>query len=946
MTEQNPLQRLAAQGQSIWLDFISRELLTSGELQRMVAEDNVTGMTSNPTIFQKAIAEGDRYDDQIRELLASGIDDPNDIFLELAITDIRMAADILRPVHQRTNGADGFVSLEVSPDAAHDTERSIEFALDYWKRVDRPNLMVKIPATPEGVPAIRRALSAGVNINVTLIFALAAYDDVIHAYLDGLNERLARGESPDVHSVASFFVSRVDTAVDKMLEQKLAADPGNAALEDLLGKAAIANARLAYEKFEDYFRGEPFAKLKDAGAHEQRPLWASTSAKNPKYRDVLYAEALIGPDTVDTMPPSTIDAFRDHGIADSVTVTQDLEGAHRVMEQLAEVGIDMDAVTSDLLSAGVKSFSDSYNELIRGIAEKVDSMHRGYGARVQLDLGASTDTVRAAVATPATAEVARRVWARDPDLWKPGDADHAAVIGNRLGWLDVVETMRKELPRLIGLTAEVREAGFRNCVLLGMGGSSLCPEVLRTSFGSAAGQPELHVLDTTDPAAIAQLTDRLDPQTTLFIVASKSGTTLETLSHLAHFWQWAGVLGEAEAGRHFICITDPGSPLAATARERKFRHLFENPADIGGRYSALSFFGLVPAAIIGIDVDDFLDRALQISRQCRPGVPPDLNPALTLGTVLGLLQRTGRDKVTILAPSRIAAFSLWAEQLIAESTGKEGKGLIPIGDEPIGEPGAYGDDRILTVLRLHDEEGDFDSDVAALRAAGIPDVVIQLDDLLDLAAAFFQWEFATAVAGAALQIDPFDEPNVKESKDNTRTVLDGYENRGHLVSDSPAVSADGISLFGSAEASDVDGAISAFLSQVRPGDYVALMAYVTPNSENEAALQRFRAAIRDEHRVATTLGFGPRFLHSTGQLHKGGPDTGLYIQVTTDDAVDVPIPGQRFTFSILKQAQAQGDLQSLRDHGRRVIRLHISGDLAVGLSRLTDSVIHAATGAR
>ena len=946
MAAGNPLQRLGEAGQSVWLDFISRELVTSGELQRLVAEENVTGMTSNPTIFQKAIAEGELYDDQIRELLASGVDDPNDIFLELAIRDIRAAADILRPVHDRTNGADGFVSLEVSPDAAHSAERSVELALDYWKRVDRPNLMVKIPATPEGVPAIQQALSAGVNINVTLIFALDAYDTVIHAYLDGLKQRHGRGEPVDVHSVASFFVSRVDTAVDKLLEEKLAADPGNAVIEDLFGKAAIANARLAYEKFESYFRGDQFATLAEAGAHVQRPLWASTSAKNPKYRDVVYAEALVGPDTVDTMPPSTIEAFRDHGVVEPASVRQDLDEARRVIEQLAEIGIDMDAVTSDLLAAGVKSFTDSYDELIRGIAEKVDSMHRGYGSRVQLDLAASSQTVRAAVATPATREVGQRIWNRDPDLWKPGDPDHAKVIGNRLGWLEVVETMRESLPRLIGLTAEVREAGFRNCVLLGMGGSSLCPEVLRTSFGSAAGQPELHVLDTTDPAAIADLTGRLDPQATLFIVSSKSGTTLETLSHLAHFWQWASVLGEAEAGRHFICITDPGSPLADTARERKFRHVFENPADIGGRYSALSFFGLVPAAIIGIDVDDFLDRALQMSRQCRPGAPPDLNPGLTLGTVLGLLQRTGRDKVTILAPSRIAAFSLWAEQLIAESTGKEGKGLIPIGDEPIGEPGAYGDDRILTVLRLRQESGDFDADVAALLAAGIPGVTIQLEDLLDLAAAFFQWEFATAVAGAALQIDPFDEPNVKESKDNTRKVLDGYEASGRLVGEEPSATAEGVAVFGSSAGQDVDTALAQFLSQAAPGGYVAIMAYVTPDAENEAALQRFRAAIRDEHRVATTLGFGPRFLHSTGQLHKGGPGTGLYIQVTTDDKVDVPIPGQRFTFSTLKQAQAQGDLQSLRDHGRRVIRLHVSGDLAVELSRLTDSVIHAATGAR
>ena len=942
----NPLQQLADQGQSVWLDYISRDLLTSGELERMIAEDNVTGMTSNPTIFQKAIADGTHYDEQIRELLADGVDDPQDIFLSLAVTDIQRAADILRPVHDRTRGEDGYVSLEVPPVAAHSTERSVTLALDFHKRVDRPNLMVKIPATTEGVPAIERALTGGVNINVTLIFALESYDNVIHAYLNALRARQKEGRALDVHSVASFFVSRVDTAVDKLIEEKLAADPGNATLEDLLGKAAIANAVLAYEKFESYFRGAEFASLAEAGAHVQRPLWASTSAKNPKYRDVVYAEALVGPDTVDTMPPSTITAFRDHGIVEGSTVNRDYAGAHRVMEQLAEVGIDMEKVTADLLAAGVKSFADSYDELIRGIAEKVDAMHRGYGSRQHLNLAASTDVVRDALRTDAPREVARRIWDRDADLWKPGDAAHAKVIGNRLGWLDVIDTMRDELPRLIGLTAEVQQAGFRNCVLLGMGGSSLCPEVLRTSFGSAAGQPELHVLDTTDPAAIAQLTDRLEPRTTLFIVASKSGTTLETLSHLAHFWEWMTSAGILDAGQHFICITDPGSPLAGTALERKFRHLFENPADIGGRYSALSYFGLVPAAIIGIDVEAFLDRAEQMRLQSHPGVPADLNPGLALGTVLGLLQRTGRDKVTILAPPRIAAFSLWAEQLIAESTGKEGKGLIPIGDEPIGEPGVYGDDRILTVLRLRDEDPEFDAEVGALRSAGIPDVTMQLDDLLDLAAEFFRWEFATAVAGAALGIDPFDEPNVKESKDNTKRVLDQYVKNGSLADESATASDDGISVFGAPGRQDIDSALTEFLSAVRPGDYVALMAYVTPNAENEAALQRLRVAIRDEHRVATTLGFGPRFLHSTGQLHKGGPDSGLYIQVTSDDAVDVPIPGQPFTFSILKQAQAQGDLQSLRDHGRRVIRLHIRGDLALGLSRLTDSVIHAATGAR
>ena len=943
----SPLQQLAAQGQSVWLDFISRELLLSGELQRMIAEDNVTGMTSNPTIFQKAIAEGTQYDEQIRDLLARGVVDAREVFLELAVSDIRHAADILRPTYERTGGADGFVSLEVLPEAAHSTQTSVDLARDYWRRVDRPNLMVKIPATSEGVPAIESALRDGVNINVTLIFALESYENVIQAYLAALHARRERGLSLDVHSVASFFVSRVDTAVDKLLDEKLAADPGNSRLEELHGKAAIANAVLAYEKFEKHFRGDAFAELAQAGGHVQRPLWASTSAKNPNYRDVVYAEALVGRDTVDTMPPSTIGAFADHGIVEGSTVDRDYAGAHRVMEQLAEVGIDMEAVTRDLLAAGVASFAASYDELIRGIAEKIDAMHGGYGRRQTLHLGPSTEPADATLSSAATRDVARRLWDRDASLWKPGDAHHAGVVASRLGWLDVIDTMRAELPRLLALTSEVQQAGMRNCVLLGMGGSSLCPEVLRSTFGSAAGQPELHVLDTTDPVAIAQLTQRLEPATSLFIVASKSGTTLETLSHLAHYWEWTVASGASRPGDHFLCITDPGSPLATTARERDFRQVFENPADIGGRYSALSFFGLVPAGVIGIDVERLLDRAAAMRDSCRPGVEGDLNCGLALGTVLGLMQQAGRDKVTIVTPPRIASFSLWAEQLIAESTGKDGKGLIPIGDEPLGEPEAYGDDRILTVLRLEDGgEADFDSEVGALRAAAIPDITLVLDDLYDLGAEFFRWEFATAVAGAALGIDPFDEPNVQESKDNTRRALDRYVQSGSFDGETASAGDRTLSVFGSDASTDAEGALTGFLGGIAPGDYVALMAYVTPNAENERALQRLRTAIRDEHRVATTLGFGPRFLHSTGQLHKGGPATGLYIQVTTDDALDVPIPGQPFGFSVLKQAQAQGDLQSLRDHGRRVIRIHVRGDLAVGLSRLTDTVIHAAAGTR
>jgi transaldolase / glucose-6-phosphate isomerase len=936
-----PLQQLGERGQSVWLDYISRDLLTSGELQRLIAEDNVTGMTSNPTIFQKAIAEGSLYDDQIRELIASGIDDPNDVFTELAITDIQHAADLLRPVHDRTSGADGFVSLEVPPSLSHDTEATVATARTLWERVDRPNLMIKIPATLEGMPAIRRTVGDGRNVNVTLIFALAMHERVIDQYITALESRNADGQSLDVHSVASFFVSRVDTLVDKLLEAKLAADPGNALIEGLLGKAAIANAVLAYELFEQRFGDARFAVLRDAGAHVQRPLWASTSAKNPNYRDVVYAEGLVGPDTVDTMPPGTIEAFRDHGVVAGDTVKADYAGAHRVMDQLAEAGINMDDVTQELLDAGVTLFADSYDQLIRGIAEKIDSMSSGYAIRQHIDTGATTTM---ALDTPEATSVAERIWHRDADLWKPGDAAHAAVIHNRLGWLDVVAAMREQLPSLTALTAEVRDAGWRDCVLLGMGGSSLCPEVLRRSFGSAEGQPTLHVLDTTDPLAITRVSRAIDPRATGYIVSSKSGTTLETLSHLAHFWEVTTAIGGDNPGSHFIAVTDPGTPLADIARERGFRHLFQNPPDIGGRYSALSLFGLVPAAVIGIDIDLLLHRAAGMRRNCAAGVPGDLNCGLALGSVMGTLHDAGRDKVTILAPESVEAYSLWAEQLIAESTGKEGKGIIPIGDEPIGTPGVYSDDRLFVALRLGSDVA-FDASLAALKQAGHPVVILDLEDRYDLAAEFFRWEFATAVAGAHLGIDPFDEPNVKESKDNTAAVLAEYETSGSLPDEPPAVTDGALRVYGDVTGSSASGALAAHLDTANPGDYVALMAYVTPDDTNQEALQELRVAIRDTRHLATTLGFGPRFLHSTGQLHKGGPNTGVYIQITADDGTDVPIPGKPFTFSILKRAQAAGDLQSLRNHGRRVVRVHIAGDLDAGLASLTDAV-GATTAAR
>ena len=481
--------------------------------------------------------------------------------------------------------------------------------------------------------------------------------------------------------------------------------------------------------------------------------------------------------------------------------------------------------------------------------------------------------------------------------------------------------MEERIPDLIGLKKELLAEGFTQALLMGMGGSSLAPEVFRTTFGAVKGALDLHVLDTTDPAAIRAVERDLDLAKTVFIVSSKSGTTLETLSHYRYFWKQAG-----GKGRQFLAITDPGSQLAEEAKTKGFRRTFLNPADIGGRYSALSYFGLVPAALNGVDLNGLLDRTATMVQGSSPSVPVAENPGAWLGAVLAESAKAGRDKVTIIAPPAVASFGIWAEQLIAESTGKEGKGLIPVADEPLGAVGVYGNDRLFVRLALPGNDPDA-ARFEALSKAGHPVVTLKLSDPLGIGAEFFRWEYAIAVAGAILQINVFDQPNVQEAKDLTKKVL----SEGN-----PPTVGEGIRWAGQ-QGSTMEAAITALLKQVKPGDYVALMAYIPPSAEHDRALNAIRVAIRDKQRVATTVGYGPRFLHSTGQLHKGGPNTGVFLQIVGDDPDDLPIPGERFTFGILKQAQALGDFQALRNHGRRVLRVQMR-DVAAGLAKIGQAV--------
>ena len=917
----NALFELEEAGTSVWLDYIRRSLMASGELQRMIDDDAVVGMTSNPTIFEKAIGGSSDYDEALRKLVEQGLSD-EEIFLSIMVEDIQMAADVLKPVYDTTKHKDGYVSIEVLPKVANDTKGTVTMAHQLWDRVGRPNVMVKIPATTEGLPAIEQCIADGININITLMFSVQVYEDVARAYIRGLQRRMREGKSVDIASVASFFVSRVDTAVDKLLEAKIAAarDPAERTrLQNLLGKAAVANAKMAYKAFGRIFNEPEFADLRAKGATVQRCLWASTGTKNPHYSDVLYVEELIGPDTVNTMPQQTMMAFKEHGEV-RPSLLENVNGAEQVMRDLAAVGIDMETVTYDLQIDGIKLFADSITKLMEGLAKKKQELKGGNAGAHEATLGALEGPVGARLKQLEQDAVVRRIGEKDASLWS-SNASAQPEIPDRLGWLQVADRMEERIPDLIGLKKELLAEGFTQALLMGMGGSSLAPEVFRTTFGAVKGALDLHVLDTTDPAAIRAVERDLDLAKTVFIVSSKSGTTLETLSHYRYFWKQAG-----GKGRQFLAITDPGSQLAEEAKTKGFRRTFLNPADIGGRYSALSYFGLVPAALNGVDLNGLLDRTATMVQGSSPSVPVAENPGAWLGAVFAESAKAGRDKVTIIAPPAVASFGIWAEQLIAESTGKEGKGLIPVADEPLGALGVYGNDRLFVRLALPGNDPDA-ARFEALSKAGHPVVTLKLSDPLGIGAEFFRWEYAIAVAGAVLQINVFDQPNVQEAKDLTKKVL----SEGN-----PPTVGEGIRWAGQ-QGSTMEAAITALLKQVKPGDYVALMAYIPPSAEHDTALNAIRVAIRDKQRVATTVGYGPRFLHSTGQLHKGGPNTGVFLQIVGDDPDDLPIPGERFTFGILKQAQALGDFQALRNHGRRVLRVQMR-DVAAGLAKIGQAV--------
>ncbi len=906
----NPLRQLQEHGQSVWLDYIRRHLLTSGELEHMVDEDGLSGVTSNPTIFDKAIAGSTDYDEALAQLLTENSHaQPRTLFDRLEIEDIQMAADVLRPVYEHTEGADGFVSIEIPAELAHDTPGSVAEARRLWRLVNRPNLMVKIPSTAEGIPAIEELIAEGININITLMFSLAHYEAVSAAYLRGLRR------TPDPHrvsSVASFFVSRVDTVVDKALE-----GIGTAEALALRGKIGIANCKQIYQRFRQIFLGPAFEEFQRRGARVQRVLWASTSTKNPAYPDVMYVEELVGPHTINTLPPATLNAFRDHGRVRD-TVESGVREAEADLAFLAHLNIDLHAVGEQLLAAGLAAFSDSLDKLLASLEDKRRKLRAPQVDRQRLALGSYEERLKSRFKKWEQDSFARRFWKKDYRLWS---ANQVPEISDRMGWLGLAEVMQEQVERLVSFAKEIKDEGFTHVVLLGMGGSSLAPEVFQRTFGNAAGYPELIVLDSTHPAAVRGVEARVDLSRTLFLVSSKSGSTVEPLSFFRYFWDR---VGQQERGRRFVAITDPGTPLEKLAGDRSFRRVFLATPDVGGRYSALTVFGLVPAALIGVDIKNILDRAWTMAEACAAAVPAAHNPGLCLGAALGELAMAGRDKLTFVAPPSLRALPSWLEQLVAESTGKQGKGEIPVAGETLAGPAIYGHDRVFAHLRIAGEDdGAVEEQLKSLEAAGHPHLCFCLSSKMDLGQELFRWEVGVAALGSVLGINPFNQPDVELAKELARQAMAMHGSKRARIRTV------GVST------SQLQSQLASWLKSAHANSYIGIQAYLAPSEKLTEELHRLQDSLRDRTQLATTVGYGPRFLHSTGQLHKGGPNTGLFLQLIDEVDSDLPVPETDYTFGQLVRAQAVGDYQALRRRRRKVLRVQLGSDAVAGVAQLS-----------
>ncbi len=924
------LEKLAELGQSIWYDFIEREFVTKGKLESLIS-DGLRGITSNPTIFEKAISTGKLYDDDIKNIITKTTD-AYEVYEALAIKDIAAAADLMLPVYEKTNGKDGYVSIEVNPTLAFDAKKTFDEAVRLFTTLKRKNIMIKVPATTEGIASIEELIAHGINVNVTLIFSIDNYKKVAEAYIRGLEKLLAAGGKLNlVSSVASFFVSRLDTSLDKILVEKGA--------NDLCGKFGVANSKLAYKLYQEIYSSSTWQKLAENGATPQRLLWASTGTKNKAYSDTLYVDELIGFNTVNTIPPATLDAFIDHGTIEE-RLTKDVESAEAAFNKLKELGISIDEVTDKLQAEGIKAFEDSFNLLLNTLANKINTFVKEKFDSVKYYN--INQTYLNKLTTYIDDKIAEKIWEKDYTIWSNSPTE----ITNRLGWLDVSEKSKNEIESIKDLACELNGEGITYAVLLGMGGSSLAPEVFANTFGHKEGFLKLKVLDSTHPDVVKQIEESLDYEKTLFIVSTKSGGTVETFSFMKYFYNKALInLGIDRVGYHFIAITDPGSGLETAAKELGFRKIFLNDPNIGGRFSALSLFGMVPAGLLGIDLELLLNR-VDAAIKCSKLNNLEFNSGLKIGALIAKYAKDKKDKLTFILSEKYKNFGVWVEQLIAESTGKLGNGILPVDGEPIYETKYYSPDRVFVYIHTK-EEKELNESVNKLIELGAPVIECITEDIYDLGSEFYRWEFATAVAGVELKINPFDQPNVESAKVVARAMVKEYQESGKVPMPNIYYEDDEILTFDPVKDNLVENIVSGLADNIdlltnktELTPYFAIQAYLKYNNKIDELLQNLRKKITEKYKIATTLGYGPRFLHSTGQLHKGDAGNGIFLQILDETGEALPIPDNAgsekssVSFGVLVRSQALGDRKALLDNNRVVFTLVIKNNVESVLSKL------------
>lgn len=919
------LTELHQSGQSTWLNYLRNNFIRSGELADKIRL-GIQGVTANAEVYERAIAGSSDYDEAIRRAVAEGTP-ARLIHQSLMVDDIQRAADVLHPVYEGSNRLDGFVSFELEPAVFTDVTTAVAEIRHVMHLIDRNNVMVEVPATPVGIDIIRALTVDGISVNATHLFSVTDFEKVAQSYLDGISEYISNHSvwhaAPT--AVASFSLSSLDSAIDGELIKR--------GRPDLTGKTAIAMAKVIYERNKSLFSTPEWVKLSAKGARPLRPKWTRVTPRDFSFPEDYYVNNLVGPDTVITFSPVSLSKFLRQGAVEK-TLADGLESAQAHLAELTAIGIDLDKISAQLKQKYLTASDQRFQALVGAVMLKRDQLDVEWRPMVA-DYGNEEPTIEKALQNLCRQKIVCRIWSHDYTVWKPKPTE----ITNRMGWLHIMDTMAEKVDRMVSIKNRVIAEGYSHALLLGMGGSSLAPELFQKTLGRPsrpANMPfpylDMVVVDTTDADAIRAAEAAVDLTKTLVIVSTKSGGTVETLSAFKYFYnRLAEVVGETEVGEHFIGITDPGSKIVDLAARYKFRDLFINDPNIGGRYSALSYFGLVPAALVGVDVAGLLERASVMASNtaaCHCDAIAG-NMAAQLGTAMGTLANVGRDKLTFFISEPLISFGDWVEQLIAESLGKEGKGILPVVNEPLAPVETYAADRVFVHLRL---EGDkkYDDFVSRLAEAGHPIITFHLQDLYDLGGQFFLWEMATAIAGHYLGINPFDQPNVEAAKVKARAVVAEYAEKGTL----PA---------GEFAPLNAESLLK-FLDKAKPGDYVCIQAYVQATPAAEEALQTLRQAIHLHTGLATTSGFGPRFLHSTGQLHKGDMGNGLFIQFISDAQEDVAIPDEagaaasNMSFNVLKKAQALGDAQALHDARRRVISFNVGQDTIGAIEELAAGI--------